>query len=180
MLIAQQKRKENIAEYLLYMWQTEDQIRAFKLDIESIQKHIIDKYKQPAEVKKQIREWYENLILLMQNEHIEEKGHLQVTKNIVSDLVNTHYYLLKVPTEVEYQSLYFSSRPELDFVVKKTDAENEIEGCFTFLYLALIIRIKGEDIPAEALQALQTISRLVGTLAKKYHDLESGKTEFLL
>lgn len=38
MLIAQKLRKENIAEYLLYMWQVEDIIRANKLEIESIEK----------------------------------------------------------------------------------------------------------------------------------------------
>ena len=32
MIIARQKRKENIAEYLLYMWQVEDLIRANKFD----------------------------------------------------------------------------------------------------------------------------------------------------
>lgn len=36
MIIASQKRKENIAEYLLYMWQIEDIIRAYKLDIDTI------------------------------------------------------------------------------------------------------------------------------------------------
>ena len=180
MLIAQQKRKENIAEYLIYMWQIEDQIRAFHFDIEVIQKQIIDKYNQPEEVKNQIRDWYENLILLMQNEHIQEKGHLQVTQNILGDLINTHIYLLKVPTEVEYQSLYFSSHPELEYVIKKTGAENEIEACFTFLYLTLMIRVMGSDIPTEASQALRAVSRLIGMLAKKHNELESGKTEFLL
>ncbi len=34
MITASQKRKENIAEYLLYMWQIEDIIRANGLDIE--------------------------------------------------------------------------------------------------------------------------------------------------
>lgn len=42
MIIASQKKKENIAEYLLYMWQIEDIIRAYGLDIDQIQKHIID------------------------------------------------------------------------------------------------------------------------------------------
>ena len=41
MIIASQKKKENIAEYLLYMWQIEDIIRAYGLDIDQIQKHII-------------------------------------------------------------------------------------------------------------------------------------------
>ena len=30
MIIARQKKQENIAEYLLYMWQIEDIIRAFR------------------------------------------------------------------------------------------------------------------------------------------------------
>ena len=37
MIIASQKKKENIAEYLLYMWQIEDIIRAYGLDIDQIQ-----------------------------------------------------------------------------------------------------------------------------------------------
>ena len=33
MIIAKEKRENNIAEYLLYMWQVEDIIRACKYDI---------------------------------------------------------------------------------------------------------------------------------------------------
>ena len=44
MIIAQLKRKENIAEYLLYMWQIEDIIRANKLDIDLIEKNLISQY----------------------------------------------------------------------------------------------------------------------------------------
>ena len=47
MIIASQKKKANIAEYLLYMWQIEDIIRAYGLDIDQIQKHIIDSYDLP-------------------------------------------------------------------------------------------------------------------------------------
>jgi len=36
MFITQQKKKENIAKYILYMWQIEDVIRAYNFDIESI------------------------------------------------------------------------------------------------------------------------------------------------
>lgn len=38
MIIASRKRKENIAEYILYMWQIEDIIRANSCDIEQIKK----------------------------------------------------------------------------------------------------------------------------------------------
>ena len=81
MIIASQKKKENIAEYLLYMWQIEDIIRAYGLDIDQIQKHIINSYDLPEEQKKSMREWYESLIDMMHSEGVEKKGHLQLNKN---------------------------------------------------------------------------------------------------
>ena len=41
MYTASAKKKENIAEYLLYMWQIEDIIRAYKLDIDLICANIV-------------------------------------------------------------------------------------------------------------------------------------------
>ena len=65
---ARQKRKENIAEYLLYMWQVEDLIRANKFDMDSINRTVIAHYDQPEEVKKEIAQWYEELIEMMRSE----------------------------------------------------------------------------------------------------------------
>ena len=44
MIIAQQKRRDNIAEYLLYLWQVEDLLRACSLDIDKVEKAVIDRY----------------------------------------------------------------------------------------------------------------------------------------
>ena len=46
MIVARQKRKENIAEYLLYMWQVEDLIRANRFDMDAIRKSVIAHYDQ--------------------------------------------------------------------------------------------------------------------------------------
>ena len=78
MIIARQKRKENIAEYLLYMWQVEDLIRANKFDMDSINRTVIAHYDQPEEVKKEIAQWYEELIEMMRSEGGMEKGHIQL------------------------------------------------------------------------------------------------------
>lgn len=48
------KRKENIAEYLLYMWQVEDLIRANNFDMDSIRRTIVERYDQPDDVKEEI------------------------------------------------------------------------------------------------------------------------------
>ena len=45
MIIAQQKRKENIAEYLLYMWQVEDLLRACDLDDDRIDQLLVSRFK---------------------------------------------------------------------------------------------------------------------------------------
>ena len=55
MLIASQLRKENIAQYLLYMWQIEDIIRAYGLDIDRINADIVSRF--PEERRKEISEW---------------------------------------------------------------------------------------------------------------------------
>ena len=48
MLIAQEKRKTNIAEYILYMWQVEDLIRAHQFNMDLIEQNLISQYAQPA------------------------------------------------------------------------------------------------------------------------------------
>lgn len=63
MFIASQKKKENIAEYVLYMWQIEDIIRANNLNIESITANIIDKFTSLTDKQRQdLIEWYDSLI----------------------------------------------------------------------------------------------------------------------
>ena len=69
MITASQKRKENIAEYLLYMWQIEDIIRANGLDIDKIKHNIIDKYPDLSDSqRREMTEWYESLIDMMRRE----------------------------------------------------------------------------------------------------------------
>ena len=72
MIIASQKRKENIAEYLLYMWQIEDIIRANNLDIDKIEHNVIDRFKLTDAQRREMREWYESLIDMMRREGVEK------------------------------------------------------------------------------------------------------------
>lgn len=75
MFIASQKKRENIAEYILYMWQIEDIIRAYKLDIDLICANIIDRYPSLSEAqRKDLTEWYESLIDMMRREGVAEKA----------------------------------------------------------------------------------------------------------
>ena len=44
MYIADELRKKNIAEYLLYMWQVEDTIRAFGCQLSRIRREYISQF----------------------------------------------------------------------------------------------------------------------------------------
>ena len=95
MLIARQKKQENIAEYVIYMYQVEDMMRACGLDIETVKKNIISQYQQPQAVIDEMTYWYDNIIALMRNQKIEQKGHLQEVLNVVDDLNDLHLQLLR-------------------------------------------------------------------------------------
>ena len=51
MFIAQGLRKSNIAEYLLYMWQVENIIRAFDCSLSRIRKEYIERFDYDEEQK---------------------------------------------------------------------------------------------------------------------------------
>ncbi len=90
MIIASRKHKENIAEYLLYMWQIEDIIRANGLDIDRIKSSVIDKFELTDVQRKELEEWYESLIDMMRREGVEKSGHLQLNKNVIIQLTDLH------------------------------------------------------------------------------------------
>lgn len=170
MLIAEQKKKENIAEYLLYMWQIEDIIRAYRADIDLIQKHIIDKFEQPDDIKKKLREWYENLIEMMRTEGVTEKGHLQINNNIIILLTDLHVQLLKSPEESLYISLYYQALPYIvELRSKAGDLKaGEIETCFSALYGVLLLKLQGRSVTESTQVAITQISKLLAVLSEKY------------
>jgi len=172
MIIARQKRKENIAEYLLYMWQVEDLIRANKFDMDSINRTVIAHYDQPEEVKKEIAQWYEELIEMMRNE-----GHIQLNKNVIITLTDLHLRLLKSPKEMVYSAAYYKTLPYIVQLRAKSGGEDlpELETCFAAVYGYLLLRMQGKEVSAETLEGIKQISSFLALLAEKYREDMKGE-----
>lgn len=179
MLIARQKKRENIAEYLLYMWQVEDLIRAYNLDIEAIQTNIIDKFDQPDSVKKEMRDWYENLIKMMELEHVERAGHLQINKNVIIDLTGLHNELLDSPKEAVYTATYYKTLPFIVELRSKAAGkdEYELETCFSALYGFLLLRLQQKEVSGETQAAISQISSFLRLLSQKYKEEKESSEE---
>ena len=171
MYIASQKHKENIAEYLLYMWQIEDIIRANGLDIEKIEKNVIDKFQLDPAQKKEMIEWYESLIDMMRRENVEKSGHLQLNKNVIIQLTDLHLALLKDPRFPEYTAEFYKTLPYIVELRAKSGEKptGEIETCFNALYGMLMLRLQSKEVTAETRQAITQISRFLALLSKDYH-----------
>lgn len=177
MLTAQGKKKENIAEYLLYMWHIEDQIRAFGLDIDRIQTNIIDAYEQPEPVKATIRTWYESLIEMMRMEGVTERGHVQLNTNVIIELEDLHHRLLATPKESFYIMAYYNALPLLVELRAKAGAEavDEIETGLNLMYGLLVLRLQQKSISEGTQAAAGKISEWLRLLAIKYkQDQEEG------
>lgn len=177
MIIASGKRKENIAEYILYMWQIEDLIRANKLDIDLIRTNVIDSFQLDDAQKVEMTQWYESLIDMMRREGVAENGHLQINKNMLNQLVRLHQALLNDPEFPEYSAEFYRTLP---FIVelrsKAGDAKvGEIETCFTALYGMLMMRLKKKDMSEETIAAIKQISRFIAMLSRDFHLDEEDK-----
>lgn len=179
MIIAQQKRKENMAEYLLYMWQIEDIIRACKLDIDVIDKNVISQYQVDDETRAQMRDWWEGLIKMMEMENVRESGHLQINKNIIIRLTDLHLLLVKNEKYPDYGADYYRTLPyivELRAKYGNTDeAAGELETCMNALYGMLMLKLQGKEISHGTQVAMAQISHFMGLLSAYYVKYEADE-----
>ena len=76
MLIANQKKESNIAEYILYMWQIEALIRSCNLSIYELEDAVISHYGVSGKEQLEITKWYKTLIAEMKSQGIKQTGHL--------------------------------------------------------------------------------------------------------
>ncbi len=173
MIIAEEKRKSNVAEYVLYIWQIEDMIRAYKFNIDLVEENIISQFDHSERIKKEIRNWYANIIVMMHEEKIKEKGHLKFVKKIIAELNNTHLSLLKSEYEEQYHKIYSYAADNINEFKKKlhNPSLNEIDICFNGLYGLLLLRLQKKEISVATQQAMTTFSNLLAVLSLKYKQL---------
>lgn len=179
MYISQQLKQQNIAEYLLYMWQIEDLIRANGFDMEKIRKSVIEPYPIAEEQKKALAVWYEDLINMMHDEGVMETGHLQINKNIIIWLTDLHLRLLRSPKFPYYSAAYYKALPFIvELRAKGADKEvPELETCFDAMYGVLMLKLQKKEISDETQKAIKVIGDLLAMLAGYYHKDKKGELE---
>ena len=149
-------KKDNIAEYILYLWQMEDYLRAFP---------------QQAEATTELHELNE----MMHREGIIESGHLQLASNALDELEELHAQLLD--EDAVYRAAIMRLQPSLNLLKAKTDRPtmSDIEACLLLLYQIMMLRLQKKEITPETAQVQQQATQLLQFLSKTYRDFDISK-----
>lgn len=180
MFIARQLKEKNIAEYLLYMWQVEDLIRAHGADVDRLATDYLSQFQWTDEQKAEQQQWYADLIEMMRAEGVLQAGHLQINRNIILLLNDLHLQLLASPKFPFYTAAYYKVLP---FIVELRSRGgnkdvSELENCFDALYGVMLLRLQKKNIGEETARAVQDITKMLGMLSEYYRQDKAGELKF--
>jgi len=180
MLIARQKLNENIAEYVLYMYQIEDLIRAYQFDLDAI----IENYVRPQLLDhsfiEQYKEWYRDLIAQMRSQRIEKQGHLHDLRDILVEMSYLHNTLLNMANDQKYRTVFEAATPYIEEFKERSNLKdkNQIEIIFHALYMKLLLKLQKKEISAETEEAFDAMRVMLAYLTRAYHQMKSGDLNF--
>lgn len=144
-------KKDNIAEYILYLWQMEDYLRAFP---------------QNAEATPELHDLNE----MMHREGIVDGGHLALANNALSELEDLHTTLLN--EDALYRAAIIRLQPSLNLLKAKTDRPtmSDIEACLVLLYQIMMLHLQKKEITPETASVQQQATQVLTFLSRTYHD----------
>jgi len=180
MNIARKLKDSNIAEYLLYMWQLEDTLRAYGCDAERLANEYVSRFQYSDEERARETQWLADLCAMMREEGVTQQGHLQMNKGTLSLLTDLHLQLLQSPKHPFYHAAYYKALPlivELRARGGHTEAP-ELESCFDALYGVILLRLQKKPVSPETQEAIATISHLIALLAEAWKKEKAGELDF--
>ena len=144
-------KKDNIAEYILYLWQMEDYLRAFP---------------QNADATPELHELNE----MMHREGIVDGGHLALANNALSELEDLHATILN--EDAMYRAAIMRLQPSLNLLKAKTDRPtmSDIEACLLLLYQIMLLKLQKREITLETASVQTQATGVLQFLSRTYHD----------
>lgn len=167
--VAERKKAHNLPEYIIYMYQMEDLIRAYDFSMEEIQKYVVVHYPIPETEKEETLAWFKELAAQMEDENIKKNGRLKSTQKIVDMLAKLHWELLK--TDKEYFAIYQKAKPHvIKLVLEAGDnpPSHEIQVCINAVYGLLLAKLHGREIPEGLSEATECFGDVLSYLNWTY------------
>ncbi len=179
MKIAKQLKDTNVAEYLLYMWQLEDTLRAYGCDADRVREEYVSRFDLDDAERFEEGEWLAALCQMMREEGKTERGHLQINQGTLSLLTDLHLQLLQSTKHPFYSAAYYKALP---FIVELRSRNGhtdmpELENCFELMYGTMLLRLQKKAISKETQEAITHVSHLLALLADAWRKERAGTLE---
>lgn len=144
-------KRENIAEYILYLWQMEDFVRAFP---------------EQAEQNKELHE----ILDMLHADGVWEKGHVQMAENALAELEDLADDLWN--EEATFRAAMLRLKPQLNLLKAKTDEPtmSDLRACFTLLYQVMMLRLQKKEISQETEMVVWQVTQTMRYLSKTYKE----------
>ncbi|VAW28630.1 hypothetical protein MNBD_BACTEROID06-1190 [hydrothermal vent metagenome] len=170
MVKADQKKADNISEYLIYMFQSEDLIRTFEFDLNRITEYMITNIPVTDSEKKELILWYAALIENMRTDKVEKTGHITEVNNLIEELTILHLKLIR--SDNKYAHLAQSAKPFIQSNIKKSNntVNNPIQICLNAIYGFLLLKFEEKTITNEQQKMLNSFGDLLSYLSFIYKE----------
>jgi isoleucyl-tRNA synthetase len=180
MLISQKKQQENIAEYLIYMYQIEDIIRVFQFDLDKIIEVFVKPSLPDDSFLNQYRNWYMDFIKQLKTQRCEKEGHIESLREIVMELIYLHNTLISITNDEKYKSLVEAASSSLDEFKQKSNMaqRHDVEALLHAMYMKLQLKVRKQEISPETDEAMDKMRIQLAYLSREYHRMKSGTWNF--
>ncbi len=174
--IAEEKRRQNIAEYLLFVWQMEDLLRGLDFDMKRLVDEILASIDDEDELGENIG-WFQKMINSMKSSRLQVSGHLPETYEILNELQLLQHTLLNVLGDPNFTKYHAAAKPVIEEFRLKAEQipRGDIETALTAVYGILTLKLAGKEISAETKEAVSTLTAYLAQLARSYHSMKRGQ-----
>lgn len=181
MIPDESKISENVAEYILLIYQLEDLVRAYDLDPDKLKEGYIIPQVQNDQELKIASDWYGELIAKMKRSGLRKSGHIPELDEIMVELSYLHNTMLNLTGDHKYKEIFAKASPFLEEFKEKSDLKNKnyIELAFHAMYMKLLLRLQKKNISDETEEAFEAMRLMLAHLSKAYQKMKSGDLNFL-
>ena len=163
------------------MYQLEDVIRAYDLDLEAIIENYVRPQLKDDSIIGEYREWYADIIQKMKAQKIEKTGHLLSIQDILVELSYLHNTLLNITRDQKYLDVFEHANKFIDEFKERSNLKdkNQIEIAFHAMYMKLLLKLQKKEISPETEEGFDAMRVMLAYLSQSYNKMKSGNLDFL-
>jgi hypothetical protein len=167
---------DNIAEFILYMWQTEDLLRAFNFKLDDVSKNYVEPSGIEEVTLRRELNWYQIIASEMLEEGMQENGHISRVKQSMIALEQIHVLLKDDIKDATYIQLIEKATPYLaEFIKTKSKKALPLtEACLNALYGTLVLKLKKAKISPETAEAIDSFKNVLAYLSARYKQMKEN------